>query len=371
MALPNFRGHRVTSVEATTGTILIYRLGSLGDTVVALPSLRLIARTFPQAERWILTNRPVANKAAPLAQVIEGAGLVHGFLDYPLKTRSLAQITELRASIRKLAPTVLIYLIPYRGLPQLIRDYLFFRACGIRKIVGMPFDQDLRQPIYDPASDSWEPEATRLTRCIHSIGNAQIDEASAWDLGLTDAEQAESRRILTAWNGVSSYIVACLGTKADTKDWGGENWSKLLKRVSEKNPELGLLLVGAPDEYALSEQAARMWKGPLLNLCGRTSPRLSAALISKARAYVGHDSGPMHLAAAVGVPSIAVFSARNRPGEWFPRGANNRVIYHKTECFGCGLEVCPVHLKKCIAGITVDEVLWAVEETLGNLLAPG
>ena len=102
------------------------------------------------------------------------------------------------------------------------------------------------------------------------------------------------------------------------------------------------------------------WGGKAVNLCGKTSPRVSAGVFKHARFFVGHDSGPMHIAAGVGTPCVAIFPAKNMPGQWFPRGDDNRVIYHKTDCAGCALDVCIVQQKKCILSITVDEVHAAV-----------
>src|SRR5260370_10412181 len=67
-----------TTASADTKRVLIYRLGSLGDTLVALPALHLVERAFPKAERRVLTNVPVNVKAPPAAAVLEGSGLGHG-----------------------------------------------------------------------------------------------------------------------------------------------------------------------------------------------------------------------------------------------------------------------------------------------------
>jgi ADP-heptose:LPS heptosyltransferase len=108
---------------------------------------------------------------------------------------------------------------------------------------------------------------------------------------------------------------------------------------------------------------------PGTNLCGVVGPRVSAAVLAKARIFVGHDSGPMHLAACMGVPVVAVFSARNHAGEWYPRGGvlRNRIIYHKTECAGCGLVDCVVEKKRCIASITPLVVLEACGQILDQV----
>src|SRR5436190_9988886 len=95
--------------------VLIYRLGSLGDTVVALPALRLVARAFPDAERWALTNFSVSSKAAPMASVLEGTGLVHGYLKYPVGLRDAVGLLKLRRDIRRLRPDALVYLAEAHG----------------------------------------------------------------------------------------------------------------------------------------------------------------------------------------------------------------------------------------------------------------
>ena len=68
----------------------------------------------------------------------------------------------------------------------------------------------------------------------------------------------------------------------------------------------------------------------------------------------------MHLAAAVGTRCVAVFSARAKPGVWFPHGGQHRVFYHKTDCFDCGLETCTKRGKACIMAISPAAVAGAV-----------
>jgi hypothetical protein len=75
--------------------VLIYRLGSLGDTVVALPCFHLIARCFPQAERVLLTNFPVHAKATATAAVLGDSGLVHGYMRYTVGTRRIGELLRL------------------------------------------------------------------------------------------------------------------------------------------------------------------------------------------------------------------------------------------------------------------------------------
>ena len=146
-------------------------------------------------------------------------------------------------------------------------------------------------------------------------------------------------------------------------DWGIQNWKELLNRLSKKYDGMGMAFIGSPDEFKRWETLQKEWKWPSINLCGRLSPRESAAVIRRSTLFLGHDSGPMHLASSVGTHCVAIFSARNRPGVWFPyeHEKNHKVIYHRTECYGCNLEVCTQYENKCIASIRIDEVLEAVE----------
>jgi hypothetical protein len=95
--------------------VLIYRLGSLGDTVVALPALHLVERTFPAARRLMLTNIPVHSKAPAAAAVLEGSRLVDGYIHYPVHTRSVRELARVWWQIFRFRPQVVIYLMPARG----------------------------------------------------------------------------------------------------------------------------------------------------------------------------------------------------------------------------------------------------------------
>src|ERR1700744_1516765 len=119
--------HRGEARMAPTKRVLIYRLGSLGDTVVALPGFHLVARAFPDADRRLLTNFPVAGKAPPAAAILEGTGTVHGYFRYSAGTRSWQELLRLWWEIVRWGPDTLIYLGPARGAESARRDARFFR----------------------------------------------------------------------------------------------------------------------------------------------------------------------------------------------------------------------------------------------------
>jgi lipopolysaccharide heptosyltransferase III len=351
----------VSEKNSMVKRLLIYRLGSLGDTVVALPALRIIERAFPGAERRLLTNDPVDAKGPPAAAVLEGTGLVEGYLSYPLATRSISTLWRLRQQVRSFRPDLLICLTPLRGEKSARRDAAFFRLCGVRRIMGLGTG-DLGRNHYDPNTHMWEREAARLVRCVQRLGSADLEDLRNWDLNLSAAEEEKALAVLG--EARDRPLIACgPGTKWQSKEWGEDNWRALLEKLSPEFPEHGLVLVGAKEEREAAERVAKGWKNrTALNFCGKLTPRESAAVLRRAELFLGTDSGPMHMAAAYGVPCAIAFSALDLEGRWFPVGDIHRPIYHKVDCANCRLAVCIEQKKKCLTSISVEEMMAAALE---------
>ncbi len=176
--------------------VLIYRLGSLGDTVVALPALHLVERAFPHAERRLLTNFPVSTKAPAAAEILSDNGLVHAYFRYPAKTRNPIVLLKLWWTLLRWRPQVLIYLAASRGIDSARRDARFFRLCGITRQIGVPLTEDLQLNRWQPEHNALEPEYERLARNLAPLGDAEVDTPAAWDLRLTPAEHARAAAAL-------------------------------------------------------------------------------------------------------------------------------------------------------------------------------
>ena len=341
--------------------VLIYRLGSLGDTVIALPALHLVAREFPLAERHMVTNVPVSAKAPAAAAILADSGLVHGYFRYQVSTRSLRALFALWWSVLRWRPQVLIYLGSARGVESARRDARFFRMCGVWRQIGVPVTEAMQASLPQQPGGTFEPECERLVRNLAELGRSAIETPEAWDLHLTEAERDHADTGLQPAGG-RPILAVSMGTKMQSKDWGRDNWRALLARLGEHFPDYALVLFGVEQENEASVFAAEGWlqgagrQALVVNLCGRMNPRESAACFVRARLFLGLDSGPMHLAAAFGTPCVAIFAARNVPRVWFPHGAGHRVIYHAVECMGCGLETCTVERKRCLTSISVAEV---------------
>jgi ADP-heptose:LPS heptosyltransferase len=342
---------------------LIFLLGSLGDTLVALPALKLIARRFPSAQRRVLTDRSVHPKAASMATLLDGTGLVHDYFWFPGRsedTNRLRAIMALARDIRVWKPDVLVYLHEQRGQMIALRDAGIFKLLGIRRLIGIPVTRALQRRVFNPDSGRFEHRAEYLARSLASLGDSSVGDRASWDLVLSSAEHRRAQAELGGLMAGAGVLAMSIGTKVEVNDWGDENWLALLTKLSRRLPGWSLIALGAPSESARSDALLTAWHGNSLNLCGKLSVRESGAVLERMHVFIGHDSGPMHLAAAVGTPCAAIFSARNLPGTWFPYGPAHRVFYKKTECAGCQLSACIEYKKKCIAAVEVDEVCDAV-----------
>jgi ADP-heptose:LPS heptosyltransferase len=169
------------------------------------------------------------------------------------------------------------------------------------------------------------------------------------DLALTSEELQQARLFIAAVMQDKPFIVCSIGTKLAVNDWGQDHWKEFIKTLSASYRDYGLIFIGVQEEYERSDELLKSWQGARLNLCGKLTVRESAAVLSISRLFVGHDSGPMHLAAATGITCVAIFSRRNKPGWWFPFGTQHKNIYTQGDS---------------IRDISVDEVMAAVNSVL-------
>ena len=308
-----------------TKTILIFRIGSIGDTVVALPCFHQISRAFPGHRRVLITDVPVGQKAAAAESILRRGTLIDDVIYFPPPPRKGRDLLALRRRIRETGAATLVY-VADREIGQTLRDLAFFYACGIRRIIGAPLRRNMRKPQVDPLSGETEREALRLARCLKDLGPIDLDDPKAWDLQLQPDEVQAAQRALGPLHSLD-FLAVSIGGKDPRKDWGDANWAALLRILAASRSHLGLAFVGAADEAERCQRLAKAWSGPTLNLCGLLTPRESAAAMQQAVLYLGHDNGPMHLAASVGTQCVAMFGNVNMPRWWHPMGPGHHIIH--------------------------------------------
>ena len=175
----------------------------------------------------------------------------------------------------------------------------------------------------------------------------------------TDADRHAARQILAA-HGISPkecLIGVNLGTTWRTKRWSLENFAAVITQV-QKRFEARILLTGSTTEIPLGEALAQTTQVETINLIGKTTLLQLGALIESCDLYLTCDSGPMHIGAAVGTPTIALFGPTS-PIRHGPYGENHEVIEKTVECRPCYKRSCmrkdQPHL--CMTEINPNEVV--------------
>jgi heptosyltransferase-2 len=140
------------------------------------------------------------------------------------------------------------------------------------------------------------------------------------------------------------------------KRWLPERFAALADRLmGALNADV--LIFGSSEERPLAEEIAGAMKHTPTVLAGGTSLRQLLALMAQCRLIVTNDSGPMHLAAALGVPLVAIFGSTDERATG-PVGARIRIVSRRVDCSPCGLRECPIDFR-CMRGISVEEVFEA------------
>ncbi|MBI3932484.1 MAG: lipopolysaccharide heptosyltransferase II [Acidobacteria bacterium] len=145
------------------------------------------------------------------------------------------------------------------------------------------------------------------------------------------------------------------------KRWMPERYAAVGDRLARRRG-VKVAIVGSAAERPLGESIAAAMQAPALNLCGETTLAALVGALSRLRLLVTNDSGPMHLAAALGVPVVAVFG----PTDWretAPVGEGHRLVREPVECAPCRLRECPID-HRCMRRVTADRVAEAALEAL-------
>jgi asparagine synthase (glutamine-hydrolysing) len=335
--------------------IMIYRIGQLGDTLVSLPAIQAVRKRNPTAQLILLTNRhPERKEYVSAWDVVGPSGLCDGVMFYDVFEESLEKwptYFRLMRKIRSIAPSEVINLSPRVRPSNLWRDRYFFRAlCGVPVYKNLPPEE----PPTIGAVDSLrsEPEWLRL---LFAADDKR--ESAQFRLRIPRWASQEAQAALSGLPGGTERLIAFSpGSKMPAKRWPAARFAEVGKQILERERDTGIVILGGAEDRELGYILQRGWGPRSVNLAGDVSVFVSAAALTRCAAYIGNDSGAMHLAGVVGIPCVALFSARDAPGKWDPMGSRNWIIRKHVDCAGCMLEICDKQ-NLCLTKIGVDEVI--------------
>jgi ADP-heptose:LPS heptosyltransferase len=154
-----------------------------------------------------------------------------------------------------------------------------------------------------------------------------------------------------------------LGAGTAAKRWPPGHWRTLVGRFLADGWRV--VVVGGPEDAAAA--AALAPHANLEDWTGRMSVTRTAALLERADLFIGADSGPSHLAAGAGVPSVVLFSGTNRSGQWRPWSRRSLILKHPVPCRPCHQRTCPLATHPCMTGLDPDRVYRAAQRWWARL----
>ena len=363
-------GFRASKSRKQAQRVLVYRIGQLGDTIVALPAMRAIRDHFPDAHIELLCDRHEKSNYILAADVLAPTGLFDGFITYDV---GAARTVLPRSRFAALAPLLrrkrfdtIVYLAPsQRWRRQIVRDRLFFRMVGIKHFFGFRKFKALPQKRPGESLPVVSSECDFLMDRLAADGidvPAKADRSI--DLGLTVEDEKRFRDWLNTCAGDKGlrWIGVGPGCKQPVNQWPLENYAVLVKELVERFDVWPVIFGGSEDEAVAEILVKQVGRG--YNAAGRLDVRATAAAMRHCAVFVGNDTGTMHIASTAGIPCVGIYSSRQWRGLWEPYTATKRILRSEIECEGCGLTECIERDRECLRRISPRLAVEACAEFL-------
>ena len=356
---------------------VVFQIGSLGDSIVSVPTLLSLRQLLPSVSEYLLVTKIESNLKVAAREVFDMAWKPKGQILFERSGSLWNQATSaagLVAQLRRNRPRYCVYLAPaQRSVKHVNRDAMFFRAGGVKELIGFRALSSEELTV-GPIPKIRDMEA--YLRFLRVWGTATEEQFLSYcGMPVLSTDSGSKRRVQQWLDANRRYpqrrlVALCPYSNWTSRDIPGPTIVDLLSRL-EKTLNLEVILLGGSKD-ATAAEAAIQTSGAGINACGLFSVGESGALLEACRLAICTESGPMHLACALGVPSIIAFSRTTKYfGRWFPLGNRHTLLYRDVKCSGCESVHCPVSGHACLSDITSDQILAAAVSRLNDLpLAP-
>lgn len=331
----------------SVSSILVIRLYFIGDVLLSTPVLEALGRRFPEASLAVVVKRRALD-------ILRGNPFVDEVIVYDAVPRYHSPVWTLRLAreLRSRRFSVSVDLTGDRRSSWMVlaADPAF--RVGVNR-VGMGYLLDRRTPYRAEGH-----VVDHLLSTVEPLGAHSPDPSPR--MYLSEEERSAAAALLTeVFDGGARPTVA-LGPGANRpgRRWPAERFGAVAAWMMERFG-VGSLVLGSAADAELAATVARTSGGAAVSLAGRTDIRLAAAVAEASSLFVGNDSGPMHIAAAVGTPVVGLFGPSN-PERFSPRGAPSRVLYRGLPCSPCDQRGFPSGNDGCMRRIALEDVQEAV-----------
>lgn len=320
----------------------------VGDAVMQIPALRYLREIFPAAQITLATRGWAQG-------IFQDADFIDDFLIIENKESVFSQARKWRREKFDLAVL----------LTNSFETALVAKLGNARKRYGYANEGRsflLSKAFSKPLWKNERHEVYYYLNLISEIENDYFGKTSEisprFDLSVSDDRKTQARKIL-AENGADlskKIFVFCPGsTNSRAKRWHAASYAKLNDLI-QSNLDARVVLIGDKSEMDVSIEVFEKSKLKPIVLTGKTSLAEATAVLSIAHALISNDTGPAHISAALGTPTVVIFGPTN-PLTTHPIGAE--IIRKNVECAPCMLRDCPID-HKCMTQISAEEVFAAV-----------
>jgi ADP-heptose:LPS heptosyltransferase len=351
---------------ARPGNILVVKLCCFGDTLLAFPSLFALKKAFPEARLTVLAGA----RTAPL---FERNPAVDEVLSLPLSGLSgRREIARLPAVLR------MFLALRRRGFDCLLDYDVYYRFTTVLGLFlcrsfSSGFDTyqgRARFYHYGAARGEDEPEWRCFFNVLSPLNVGRGEASVPFGLRSLSAETGEAEALLGARKGEELRVGILAGGSANwpEKRWPVEKFASLMRLVNGRF-KARFFLFGVKEELHLCLQLLKLYGGEGADsLAGRTPFGRLAALIRGMDLFVSNDTGPMHLASLLGVPTVGIFGPTNEK-KWSPPGRFRAVFTGRCACRPCNylgrMKKCDRNFE-CLTGLAPETVFKAVLDVLNG-----
>jgi heptosyltransferase-2 len=342
---------RVTSYEYKR--ILIVRTDRIGDVLLSTPVIKALRDSYPNAYMAMIVS-PYAK------DIVEGNPYLDEVIIYDKdgKHKSWVRSMKFARNLKKkkfdltiiLHPTNRVHLVTFFArIPKRVgydRKLGFLLTDKIRHTKQLGEKHELEYALDLVRYLGIEPKDKSLFMPIKP-------ESEKWVEELFQQEGIEK---------TDKLLVIHPGASCPSKIWPSERFAEVADRLMEKYG-FKVLLIAGPKDIKIAQEVIKKMRHPAVNLAGKTSVSQLATILKKCQLFISNDSGPVHIASAVGIPVISIFG-RNQKGlsplRWGPLGRKDRVLHKEVGCIECLAHNC-VKEFACLKAISVEEVLNTVD----------
>ncbi len=332
--------------------ILIRTPNHLGDCVMALPMINEVREAYSGSSVTILTPEH-------LADLFQGNPGIDAIVKIPsTHVHGLLAVVKIRDIIAPLHADIGYIIPPSFGAAA------GFKLAGVKERIGYIADGRrlllTRQFPLPAPLNSQHRSVTYFDLLRRSVGREL--EYSRPKLFLTEDDSRHAETMLSGFGLTPNdrYLIIAFRSVAESRRWGTAHYIDLARMLTAQY-DIRVLLLGTSDDVRSGDEiAASVASKHLINLAGKTTLREAATIIARAQLFVGDDSGPAHLAAAVGTPVLALFGAGD-PAETAPLPRVGRIVrVEELGCLACVRNKCPLKgeaFMRCMRDLTPSVVI--------------